>query len=153
MAHARRKFYDLHEVNRSELAAKTLEYIGGLYEIERKTKDLPPDKRREIRQTKAKLLADALHQPMVAHHQKVRDGSSTAKELDNSLNRLEALTRYLDDGAVPIANNWVENQIGPWVLSQSNWLLAESPRSGWRAVVSMILIQSAKLNGHAPMAT
>ncbi|NWN92971.1 IS66 family transposase, partial [Marinobacter adhaerens] len=35
MAHARRKFYDLHEANKSELAAKALEYIGGLYEIER----------------------------------------------------------------------------------------------------------------------
>ncbi|WP_267284897.1 IS66 family transposase [Klebsiella pneumoniae] len=53
---ARRKFYDLHEANKSELAAKALEYIGGLYEIERETKDLPPDMRREIRQTKAKPL-------------------------------------------------------------------------------------------------
>jgi len=51
MAHARRKFYDLHEANKSELAAKALEYIGGLYEIER-----------EIRQAKARPIADALHQ-------------------------------------------------------------------------------------------
>ncbi len=56
MAHARRKFYDLHEANKSELAAKALEYIGGLYEIERETKDLPPDMRREIRQTKPNPL-------------------------------------------------------------------------------------------------
>lgn len=28
---ARRKFYDLHQANKSELAAKPLEYIGGLY--------------------------------------------------------------------------------------------------------------------------
>lgn len=94
MAHARRKFYDLHEANKSELAAKALEYIGGLYEIERETKDLPPDMRREIRQTKAKPLADALHQWMLAHRQKVPDGSGTAKALDYSLKRWEALTRY-----------------------------------------------------------
>src|SRR5690554_7843786 len=75
MAHARRKFYDLHEANKSELAAKALEYIGGLYEVERETKDLPPDKRREIRQTRAKPLADALHQWMLAHRQKVPDRS------------------------------------------------------------------------------
>ncbi len=94
MAHARRKFYDLHEANKSELAAKALEYIGGLYEIERETKDLPPDMRREIRQTKAKPLADALHQWMLAHRQKVPDGSGTAKAPDYSLKRWEALTRY-----------------------------------------------------------
>jgi hypothetical protein len=119
MAHARRKFYDLHEANKSELAAKALEYIGGLYEIERETKDLPPDKRREIRQTRAKPRADALHQWMLAHRQKVPDGSGTAKALDYSLKRWEALTRYLDDDAVPIDNNWVENQIRPWALGRS----------------------------------
>lgn len=45
MAHARRKFYDLREANKSELEAKALEYIVGLYEIEREAKGLPPDKR------------------------------------------------------------------------------------------------------------
>ncbi|AQU98816.1 hypothetical protein KPGSU103_P20580 (plasmid) [Klebsiella pneumoniae] len=152
MAHARRKFYDLHEANKSELAAKALEYIGGLYEIERETKDLPPDMRREIRQTKAKPLADALHQWMLAHRQKVPDGSGTAKALDYSLKRWEALTRYLDDGAVPIDNNWVENQIRPWALGRSNWLFAGSLRSGQRAAAVMTLIQSAKLNRHDPYA-
>ncbi|MDW5990427.1 transposase, partial [Klebsiella pneumoniae] len=129
-----------------------LEYIGGLYEIERETKDLPPDMRREIRQTKAKPLADALHQWMLAHRQKVPDGSGTAKALDYSLKRWEALTRYLDDGAVPIDNNWVENQIRPWALGRSNWLFAGSLRSGQRAAAVMTLIQSAKLNRHDPYA-
>src|SRR5690554_684963 len=134
MAHARRKFYDLHEANKSELAAKALEYIGGLYEIEREIKDLPPDKRRDIRQARAKPLAEALHQWMLAHRQKVPDGSGTAKALDYSLKRWTALTRYLDDGAVPTDNNWVENHIRPWALGRSNWLFAGSLRSGQRAL-------------------
>ncbi|EGH49488.1 transposase component, partial [Pseudomonas syringae pv. pisi str. 1704B] len=33
-----------------------------------------------------------------------------------------ALSRYLDDGAVPIDNNWAENQIRPWALGLKNWL-------------------------------
>jgi len=150
MAHARRKFYDLHEANKSELAAKALEYIGGLYEIERETKDLPPDKRQDIRRVRAKPLAETFYQWMLAHRQKVPDGSGTAKALDYSLKRWEALTRYLDDGAVPIDNNWVENQIRPWALGRSNWLFAGSLRSGQRAAAVMTLIQSARLNGHDP---
>lgn len=94
----------------------------------------------------------AVHQWMLAHRQKVPDGSGTAKALDYSLKRWEALTRYLDDGAVPIDNNWVENQIRPWALGRSNWLFAGSLRSGRRAAAVMTLIQSAKLNGHDPYA-
>jgi len=81
-----------------------------------------------------------------------QDGSGTAKALDYSLKRWEALTRYLDDGAVPIDNNRVKNQIRPWALGRSNWLFAGSLRSCQRAAAVMTLIQSAKLNGHAPYA-
>jgi len=152
LAHARRKFYDLHQANKSELAAQALEYIGQLYQVERETKDLPPDKRHFIRNEKARPIADALHQWMLAHRQKVPDGSGTARALDYSIKRWKALTRYLDDGAVPIDNNWVENQIRPWALGRSNWLFAGSLRSGQRAAAVMTLIQSAKLNGHDPYA-
>ncbi|MBK1888392.1 MULTISPECIES: IS66 family transposase [Marinobacter] len=152
MAHARRKFYDLHQANQSQIAAQALEYIGQLYQIEREAKDLPPDKRQQIRNEKARPIADALHQWMLAHRQKVPDGSGTARALDYSLKRWTALTRYLDDGAVPIDNNWMENQIRPWALGRSNWLFAGSLRSGQRAAAVMTLIQSAKLNGHDPYA-
>ncbi|RON15577.1 hypothetical protein BK662_12580 [Pseudomonas frederiksbergensis] len=46
--------------------------------------------------------------------------------LDYSLKRWAALSRYLDDGAVPIENNWAENQIRPWALGRKNWLFAGS---------------------------
>lgn len=75
-----------------------------------------------------------------------------ARALDYCLKRWVALTRYLDDGAVPIDNNQVENQIRPWALGRSNWLFAGSLRSGKRAVAIMSLIQSARLNGHDPYA-
>ncbi|MFE8073471.1 IS66 family transposase [Marinobacteraceae bacterium S3BR75-40.1] len=152
MAHARRKFFDLHAANKSSLTKQALEYIGKLYDIEREAKDQPPDQRRQLREKQARPIADALHQWMVAQRQKVPDGSGTAKALDYSLKRWTALTRYLEDGAVPIDNNWVENQIRPWALGRSNWLFAGSLRSGQRAAAVMTLIQSAKLNGHDPYA-
>lgn len=80
------------------------------------------------------------------------EGSATAKALDYSLKRWVALMRYLDDGAVPINNNQVENTIRPWALGRSNWLVAGSMRSGKRAAAIMSLIQSARMNGHDPYA-
>uniref|UniRef100_UPI0030D87BA4 IS66 family transposase n=1 Tax=Pseudomonas sp. RL_5y_Pfl2_69 TaxID=3088711 RepID=UPI0030D87BA4 len=73
-----------------------------------------------------------------------------SKALDYSLKRWAALSRYLNDGAVPIDNNWEENQIRPWALGRKNWLFAGSSRSGKRAATLMSLIQSAHMNGHDP---
>ena len=83
---------------------------------------------------------------------KVPEGTAIANALDYSLKRWAALTRYLDDGAIPIDNNRVENLIRPWALGRKNWLFAGSLRSGRRAAAIMSLIQSAKLNGHEPYA-
>ncbi len=65
---------------------------------------------------------DALHAWMITQRLLVHDGSAISKALDYSLKRWTALSRYLDDGAVPIDNNWAENQIRPWALGRKNWL-------------------------------
>lgn len=152
MAHARRKFFDLHVANKSQLAEKALNSIGGLYEVERQAHDMSDEDRWRIRQEKAAPLAKALRNWMLTQRDLVPKGSATAKALDYSLKRWLALTRYLDDGAVPIDNNQVENQIRPWALGRSNWLFAGSLRSGKRAAAIMSLIQSARINGQDPYA-
>lgn len=152
MAHARRKFFDLHVANKSTLAATALETIGQLYVIERQAKALDPEQRLRLRQEHSKPLMATLQAWLIAQRQNVPDGTATAKAIDYSLKRWHALTRYLDDGAVPIDNNPVENQIRPWALGRSNWLFAGSLRSGQRAAAVMSLIQSARLNGHDPYA-
>lgn len=152
MAHARRKFFELYESNGSDTAKQALDYIKLLYDIEREAKELTPAERRQFRQARSKNIVDRLHEWMLAQRQRARDGSALAKALDYSLKRWIALTRYLDDGAAPIDNNWVENQIRPWALGRKNWLFAGSLRSGKRAAAIMSLIQSAKLNGHEPYA-
>jgi transposase len=152
LAHARRKFFDLHASNKSQIAQGALAQIARIYEIERETKELPPDERRRIRQARSKPLLDALRQWMILHRQKITDGSGTAKALDYSLRRWEALTRFVSDGQLPVDNNHIENQIRPIAIGRNNWLFAGSLRSGKRGAAVMSLIQSARLNGHDPYA-
>lgn len=152
MAHARRKFFDLHASNKSHIAAQALAYIQRLYDVERDLKDASAEQRLQGRQQQAKPILDALHHWMIGQRQLVPEGSAIAKALDYSLKRWAALIRYLEDGDVPIDNNRVENQIRPWALGRSNWLFAGSLRSGRRAAAIMSLIQTAKLNGHEPYA-
>ena len=87
---------------------------------------------------------------MRQQRQKIPDGLATARAIDYSLNRWVALTRFLDDGDLPIDNNWVENRIRPIALGRQNWLFAGSLRAGKRAAAVMSLVHSAKLNGHDP---
>jgi transposase len=152
LAHARRKFFDLHASSKSQVAESALQQIGMVYEIEREVQELAPDERQRIRQARSRPLLDALHRWMLLTRQKITDGSATAKALDYSLKRWVALTRFVDDGRLPVDNNWIENQIRPIAIGRSNWLFAGSLRAGKRAAAVMSLIRSAKLNGHDPYA-
>lgn len=72
----------------------------------------------------------------------------TAKAMDYSLRRWDALLVHVDDARVPVDNNPVENVIRPIALVRKNWLFVGSELAGTRAAVLMSLIESAKLNGH-----
>lgn len=152
MAHARRKFFDLHAASKSQIAGQALLYIGQLYAIEAQVRDLATEQRLQQRQALARPVADMLHAWMLGQRVQVTDGTAIAKALDYSLRRWAALTRYLDDGQLPIDNNWIENQIRPIALGRSNWLFAGSLQAGQRAAAVMSLIQSARLNGLDPFA-
>ena len=151
-AHARRKFHELWANHGSPIAEQALTFYGALYDVERDVAGLAAPERQEIRQQRARPVADALQQWLLQQRQKVPDGSATAKAIDYTLNRWRALVRYLDDGELPIDNNWVENQIRPIALGRSNWLFAGSLRAGQRAAAIMSLVHSARLNGHEPHA-
>ena len=138
--------------NQSEIAAQALASFKALYAIEAEAKDLTAKEREQRRQEKARPILEKLHDWMLAKRTLVPDGSGTAKALDYSLKRWAALTRYLEDGYVPIDNNPIEQQIRPLALGRKNWLFAGSLRAGQRAAAIMTLIQSAKLNGHDPLA-
>ena len=152
LAHARRKFFDLHAANKSQLAGFALEQFAKVYDIEREVKELNADQRQAIRQQHTKPVLDALHQWMILQRQKLPDSSATARALDYSLRRWTALTRFVDDGQLPVDNNWIENQIRPIAIGRNNWLFAGSLRAGQRAAAVMSLVQSARMNGHDPYA-
>ena len=102
LAHAQRKFFDRHVAHKSQLAKQALYSIGGLYEVERQTKKMDDEDRWRLRQEKAAPIGRKLHEWMLAQREHVPEGSATTKALDCSLKRWVALTRYLEDGAVPI---------------------------------------------------
>jgi hypothetical protein len=153
-AHARRKFFDLHEASRSAIAAEALRRIGALYAIEAEAREATLDAAaiHALRQDQAKPLVDDLQRWLQTIRPTVMGASGTSNAIDYALKRRAALARYLDDGRYPIDNNGIENAIRPVALGCKNWLFAGSERAGERAAVIMGLLATARANGHEPHA-
>jgi len=152
MAHARRKLFEANQFNGSEIAGQAVALIAKLYEVEREARELQPEARRLLRQRHAKPVAKALHAWLSEQRPKLAKADVTAKAIDYALSNWPGLTRYLDDGNVPIDNNAAENAVRPLAVGRKNWLFVGSQQAGERAAVVLSLIESAKLNGHDPWA-
>ena len=63
MAHARRKFFDLFESNKSPIAKQALDFIWQLYEVEREVKNLSTEERLAVRQSRGEANCRA-HAPV-----------------------------------------------------------------------------------------
>jgi len=152
LAHARRKFDELVKANASAVAVQAIHRIAWLYRIEADASELSCEQRLQLRQERSKPLWEELHVWLLLERARVPDGSAIAKAIDYSLNHWQALSDFLTDGAVPVDNNHIENQMRPWALGRKNWLFLGSQLAGERAAVVMSLLQSAKLCGHDPFA-
>lgn len=148
MAHCRRKLFEAHKLNGSQIAGQAVALIAMLYVIEEEARNMSPEERRHLRQQRAQPVTQDLHAWLIEQRQRLAKADVTAKAIDHMLGRWRALMRYLDDGNVPIDNNAVENAIRPFVLGRKNWLFVGSKEAGERAAAILSLIESAKLNGH-----
>jgi transposase len=152
LAHARRKFDELAKANASPVAMQAIQRIAGLYRIEQEARAMTAPERLQARQLRARALWDELQVWLKLERTRVADGSGIAAALDYSLNRWNALGRFLHDGEVSIDNNHVERLMRPWAMGRKAWLFCGSELAGQRAAMVMSLVQSAKLNGHDPWA-
>ena len=150
VAHARRKFDEL--VGTSEVAKEAIKRIGWIYHVEGQFDGMDAQQRLAAREQLTRPLWKELHVWLKLERRRVPDGGSIAAAIDYSLNSWPALTRHLEDGAVPIDNNFIERQIKPWAMGRKAWLFCGSELAGQRAAIIMSLVQSAKLNGHEPWA-
>lgn len=114
MAHAPRKFHELHVTGKSLIAEQALSLIQQLYRIEAELRDIPEcttEQRRERRQQDSQPIKQQLYDWLKEHQIKVPTSSAAAKAVNYSLKRWSALSRYRDDNNLPICNIWFKNQM------------------------------------------
>jgi hypothetical protein len=147
-AHARRKFFEAHKLNKSQIAQEALVRIAQLYVIEQEVQTLSAAQRLAIRQARSRPLLEEFKVWLLEQRVLLVKADVTAKAMDYTLRRWAALTVHLQDARIPVDNNAVENAIRPIALGRKNWLFVGSQQAGERAATLMSLIESAKLNGH-----
>jgi transposase len=126
LAHARRKFFDLWSDHKSPVAEEALRVFAAIYDIEQTAQALDVDQRTRLRTLKTQPILETFHTWLTLQRQKATDGIAIARAIDYSLNRWEALVRFVGAGSLPPDNNQIENRIRPIALGRSNWPLADS---------------------------
>lgn len=149
-AHARRKFYELHQARPSTITAEALRRIGQLYAIEARIRGKPPDERCRIRQAESRPLLDALQAWLRTTMETLSRKSDTTAAILYALNRWQALVRYCDDGTIEIDNSAAERALRGVALGRKNYLFVGADSGGERAAALYSLIETVKLNGMDP---
>jgi transposase len=152
MAHARRKFHELWANHGSTVGEQALKYFQVLYE-DRALKSKADNRRRTTTSSagKSRRVAACAAPVAAAQRQLVPDGSATARPSTTASSAGQALTRYIDDGDVPISTTGSRTRSGrlPWA---GELAVRRQPARGQAGRGVMSLVHSAKLNGHDPYA-
>ena len=152
LAHARRKFWDVHAATKSPLAREALDRIAALYRIEDTIRGRPPGQRLAIRITHAAPLLADLRTWLEATRSRISSRSDLAGAIRYALSRWDALTLVLRDGRACIDNSAAERVMRPIAVGRRNWTFAGSDAGGHRAAAIYSLIETAKLHGLDPQA-
>ncbi|XP_014680252.1 PREDICTED: uncharacterized protein y4jD-like [Priapulus caudatus] len=158
MAHARRKFDDALKALPKESRKKSgkvqlaLSLIAKLYAVESEIKDLTVEQRYLVRQQKSKPVLNQLKAWCDQSVTQVTKDSRLGMAIHYVINQWKYLTRYLQDGALQIDNNTVEQRIKPFVIGRKNWLVNQTPRGANASALLYSLVQTAKANNLEPFA-
>ncbi|NLA61757.1 MAG: IS66 family transposase [Bacteroidales bacterium] len=148
-AHVRRKFEHALD-NNKEIAEHVLLEIQKLYSIERKTKELSADQRKEFRLNEALPITNALGKYLGHKRSLVLPTSETGKAITYATNLWSSLQSYLYDGNLQIDNNLIENKIRPIALGRKNYLFAGSHNGAERSAMFYSFFSCCKLNSINP---
>jgi hypothetical protein len=151
-AHARRRFYEIHEGSGSPIAAEALRRIAELYAVEERIRGRAAEERRLMREIESRPILVAMKPWLEQELARIAPNGTLAEAIRYALSRWPALCRFLDDGRIDLDNNPVERAIRPIALGRKNHLLAGSDGGGQRWAMICSLIATAKLNGVEPYA-
>jgi transposase len=145
-SHCRRHFRDALDNDRVHMSA-VLAMIAQLYKVEKTARraGLQGEGLRLAREQGSRPVLNSLHQYL----NKIQDGilprSDAGQAVAYTLKNWTALSRYCDDGDLPIDNNRTERSIRGFAVGRGNWMFFGSDKGGKTAAILCSFITSCEL--------
>ena len=133
-----------------EKGREALAMIGALFAIERSIVDATPARRHGVRSATARPIVTQFFDWCAALKSSALDETPLAKAIGYTTNHQAAFERFLDDGRLPIHNNWSELQLRRQVIGRRNWLFVGSDDGAEVNTVFVSLLASCGLHKLEP---
>jgi hypothetical protein len=147
-AHARRGFVEA--LPSDARAARMIELVQQLYQIERAVADESVDVRQARRREQSVPILMAIRAERDALAAAILPKSPLGEAVRYLTNQWEALQRFVEDGRFRIDNNGAENQLRGVAIGRKNWLFAGSFEGAKRAALLYSLVQGCTLIDISP---
>ena len=151
-AHARRYFFNSVPLDEHKDMITTsagypgVKYIDELFRIEREIENLTPAEKVAQRQEKSAPILKSFYDWVYSTSQKYITNKKLKEALTYAENQKENLSKFLEDGRIPLTNSKAERAIRPFAVHRKNWLFADTVAGAKANAIYYSLIESAKVN-------
>ncbi|MGY3530766.1 hypothetical protein ACVIHD_006405 [Bradyrhizobium embrapense] len=129
-SHCRRKFYELHVAESSEVATATVERMTNLWQVEKTVRSQSPDARVAPRQQASAAIVADLFDLWQQTLRRISGKSKLAEAIRFAVSRRAIFEHVLADGRIELDSNIVERTIRPQTITRKNSLFAGSDGGG-----------------------
>lgn len=146
-AHARRKFFEAHQLSPGESVAKGIVIlIDQLFRIDAEARAQNCDlaARDALRQQQSRPLLDAIKQAIEAARGQALPSSKLGNACAYTLELWTKLTRFLDYPELELSNNLAENSMRGIALGRKNWIHIGSPQAGPKVAAILSIIETCR---------
>ena len=150
-AHCRRYFIKAIASD-PERAKQALAPIAALFRLERALATAPRKKKASARAKKSRPLVERFFSWCEAHRDAVLDESPMAQAIGYAMNQKNALSRFLDDGRLPLHNNDSERALRRQAIGRKNWLFVGSSDGANANTTFVSLLASCQMHCIEPWA-
>ncbi|MER9572759.1 IS66 family transposase [Mesorhizobium opportunistum] len=161
MAHSRRRFVDALKARKKGGGPpeQALRFFEQLYRVERQARnEIPEDGEtrdhciRRFRQQHSVPILNALKAWLDDIAPKVLPDSKLGDAVSYTLNQWGYLTRYTEDGSMPIDNNLLERDIRIFATGRKSWLFSDTVDGARASAVIYSLMLTCRACGVEPLA-
>ena len=149
--HARRPFAEFIksisvQAAKGSIAQEAYDMITEIMHLDNSYDDLSASDRKKQRQLHLKQKVDDYFAWVKLKYEQVTKNSTIGRALAYSINQEQYLKKFLNDGNIPMDNNYAEQAIRPFTIGRKNFVIIESDNGAKASAILYSLVETAKAN-------